>query len=192
MRKLFSRVLIPLYGSFRRVLFRFLSNAKMEGPVYFCQATQLVGKGKLVANGPVTIGVLPSPHFFSSYSYLEARGSESRIEIGEGTHVNNGFVAVAECSKIIIGRQCLIGTRVEIFDSDFHALSAADRITHKAHDTKDVIIGDHVFIGSNVRILKGVSIGNGAVIANGSIVTKAVPAGTVFGGVPAALIRKIV
>jgi len=191
LRKLLARVFIRLFGGVRRLIFCFLSQAKMEGPVYFFQATQLVGKGKLVANGSVTIGVLPSPHFFSSYSYLEARSSESRIEIGGGTHINNGFVAIAEHSTIKIGQACLIGTRVEVYDSDFHALSAKDRRQGKAHITRNVTIGDHVFIGSNVRIFKGVSIGDGAVIANGAIVTKDVPAHTLYGGIPAKMIRRL-
>jgi acetyltransferase-like isoleucine patch superfamily enzyme len=180
-----------LYCIWRRAFFRALSDSRMRGPVYFWQATQLVGKGKLIANGEVTIGFFPSPHFFSSYSYLEARNTESKIEIGAGTHINNGFVAIAERSTIKIGKGCLIGTRVEVYDSDFHALSVNDRKQGKAHNTRNVTIGDHVFIGSNVRIFKGVSIGDGAVIANGAIVTKDVPAHTLYGGVPAKLIRRL-
>jgi acetyltransferase-like isoleucine patch superfamily enzyme len=191
LRALISKVSIPLYGAFRRLFFRVLSSARIEGPVCFVQAAQIVGKGKLVANGKVMIGFFPSPHFFSSYCYLEARNSESKIEIGAGTHINNGFVAIAERSTIKIGKDCLVGTRVEMYDSDFHALSVNDRKQGKAHNTRNVTIGDHVFIGSNVRIFKGVSIGDGAVIANGAIVTKDVPAHTLYGGVPAKLIRRL-
>ncbi len=190
-RALITKVSIPIYGAFRRLLFNVLSSARFEGPVCFAQAAQIVGKGKLVASGKVTIGFFPSPHFFSSYSYLEARSSESKIEIGAGTHINNGFVAIAERSTIKIGKGCLIGTRVEVYDSDFHALSVNDRRQGKAHITRNVTIGDNVFIGSNVRIFKGVSIGNGAVIANGAIVTKDIPAFTLYGGIPAKLIRRL-
>lgn len=42
-----------------------------------------------------------------------------------------------------------------------------------------------MFIGARSTILPGVTIGNRAIIAAGSIVSKSVPAGEVWGGVPA-------
>lgn len=54
-----------------------------------------------------------------------------------------------------------------------------------------VKIGNKVWIGSNATILPGVTIGDGAIIAAGAVVTKDVDEKTVFGGVPAKLIKKI-
>ena len=39
-------------------------------------------------------------------------------------------------------------------------------------------------------MLQGVTIGDGAVVAAGAVVTKDIPAGEVWGGVPAKFIRK--
>ena len=52
-------------------------------------------------------------------------------------------------------------------------------------------IGKNVWIGANATVCKGVIIGDGAVIAAGAVVTTDVPEKTVYGGVPAKLIREI-
>jgi len=135
--------------------------------------------------------VFPSPLFFSTYAYLEARNVTATISIGSGTWINNNFCAVADHSSIVIGSRCRIGPNVEILDSDFHGLRVEDRGLSRAEWAKAVSIGDDVFIGSNAKILKGVTIGSGSIIASGSIVTKDVPAGVIAGGNPARVIKAI-
>jgi acetyltransferase-like isoleucine patch superfamily enzyme len=51
-------------------------------------------------------------------------------------------------------------------------------------------IGDNCFIGAHSMILPGVTIGNNSIVAAGSIVTKSIPTGEVWGGVPAKYIMK--
>lgn len=184
-----KRAVFRLYRKARVILFQLLSNQIPVGPLEKVQPVQVMGAGRVTALGPVSIGYFPSPHFFSTYGYLEARGKEARIEIGRNTKINNGFVAIAEKSSITIGQNCLIGTRVEIYDSDFHALSAEARRNGDRHEASPVRIGDNVFIGSNVRILKGVTIGDGCVIANNSLVVKDLPKNCLAAGTPALIIR---
>lgn len=186
-----KRAVFRLYRKARVILFQLLSNQTAVGPLDKVQAVQVMGAGRITALGPVSIGYFPSPHFFSTYGYLEARGKDARIEIGRNTKINNGFVAIAEKSSITIGQNCLIGTRVEIYDSDFHALSAEARRNGDRHEASPVRIGDNVFIGSNVRILKGVTIGDGCVIANSSLVTRDLPANSLASGIPATVIRNL-
>lgn len=186
-----NRLFFRLYRKARVILFQFLSNQTPIGPLEKVQAVQVMGAGRVTALGHVSIGYFPSPLFFSTYGYLEARERDARIEIGYNTKINNGFVAIAEKSSITIGENCLIGTRVEIYDSDFHALSPETRRNGDRHEASPVRIGNNVFIGSNVRILKGVTIGDGCVIANSSLVTRDLPANSIASGIPAAVIRSL-
>ena len=52
-------------------------------------------------------------------------------------------------------------------------------------------IGEHTFIGCGVTILPGIEIGKNCVIGAGSVVTKNVPDGSVWAGVPAKRICSI-
>lgn len=142
-------------------------------------------------SGQINIGVFPSPLFFFTYAYIEARNINSKISIGDGTWVNNNFTAIAEYTSITIGKRVLIGTGVEVYDSDFHGISIKDRGQTKADWAKPVVIEDDVFLGSNVRVLKGVTIGKGSVIANSSVVVKDIPSGVIAGGNPARVIKVI-
>ena len=46
-------------------------------------------------------------------------------------------------------------------------------------------IGSGCFIGANSTILPGVTVGNGSIVAAGAVVSRNIPAGEIWGGVPA-------
>lgn len=48
-----------------------------------------------------------------------------------------------------------------------------------------ITVGNNVFIGINSTILPGVTIGDNCIVGAGSLVTKNIPSGEVWGGVPA-------
>jgi acetyltransferase-like isoleucine patch superfamily enzyme len=192
LRRLLARLLVRVIQSPRVFVFRLLSNNRVHGnPVRF-QPVQFTGSGKIIFEDKVTIGYFPSPMFFSTYAYFDARKPSAEIMIGSDTLINNNFSAIADSSSIKIGRRCLIGTNVEIIDSDFHAIKFEDRGAGKPIKAEPVCIGNDVFIGSNVKILKGVSIGDGSVIANGAIVSNDIPSRAIAGGNPAKVIKMIV
>lgn len=175
-----------------RILFyRFFSSGRVVGRPICHQPLQITGRGMIEFLGKVNVGVFPSPIFFSSYAYIEARNDTARITIGDGTWINNGFSAIAEHCSIDIGERVLIGTNVEVFDSDFHGLRIDNRSRSENEWAKSVIIEDDVFLGSNVRVLKGVTIGKGSVVANSSVVVKDIPPGVIAGGNPARVIKVI-
>ncbi|WP_395061948.1 acyltransferase [Flavobacterium sp.] len=168
----------------------FLSDCKNSGgkPNRF-HPLLLSGTGKIMFGKNVQIGVISSPNYFSHYSYIEARGENSSVCIGNNVAINNAFSAIA-MSKITIDDNVLIGINCSIIDNDGHDLnpSRRDDINIKF---ANVHIEKNVFIGDNVTILKGVTIGENSVVGSGSIVTKSVVKNVVVAGNPAKIIRTL-
>ena len=87
---------------------------------------------------------------------------------------------------VSIGRHVTISNRVQFITHD-----GATWVFRARPDFQHVIkygritVHDNCFIGFGATILPGVSIGPDAVVAAGAVVAKNVPAGEVWGGVPA-------
>lgn len=90
------------------------------------------------------------------------RGSWRDTVIGDGTKIDN-LVHVAH--NVHIGKNCLIVAGSILGGS--------------------VNIEDGVWVGMGARINQRLTIGSGAFIGSGAVVTKDVPSGRVFAGVPA-------
>jgi len=191
MQHIFANLILKLIQSSRGIFYQMLSNASAKGLVKKNQPVLMLGRGVIEFEDEVKLGYFPSPFFFNGYIHIEARGADSLVKVGEGTHINNNFVAISEHVSIIIGKRCLFGTNVEIYDSDFHGLAVAYRGVSDPAQAKSVFIGDDVFVGSNVKIMKGAEIGVGSVIANGAVVIGKIPANVVAGGNPAKVLRVI-
>lgn len=181
-------LIIRCFAKYRVIKYKIFSLNRADGTFSHIQPVQIMGDGRVSIGKNTSIGYFPSPHFFSTYGYLEARHRGSEIKIGANTKINNGFVAIADRTSITIGENCLIGARVEIYDSDFHSLNHRERNTGATHTCARVEIESDVFIGSNVTILKGVTVGQGSVIGNGAVVVKDVPPKSISTGVPARVV----
>lgn len=108
------------------------------------------------------------------------------LKIGKNVFFNSG-VKIQDQGGVTIEDGALIGHNVVIATLD-HSLNP----NHRGNMIPAPIhIGKNVWIGANATICKGVTIGDGAVIAAGAVVTTDVPKNSVFGGVPAKLIKKI-
>lgn len=183
------RVLRKIYNKLRKIHYKLLSTNKNVVGIYkICQPTCFCGGGKIILN-KTQLGWQPSPYYYDGYIYLEARFSDSEINIGESL-INNNLTVISEHGIIKVGNYCMIGTNVEIINSDFHSIKPYERNSGK-HKSKNIIIGDNVWIGSNVKIMKGVHIGDGAIISNGSIVYDNVEENTIVRGNPAIFYKKI-
>lgn len=91
--------------------------------------------------------------------------------------------------QIRVGAGSLVGSGCRFIDHD-HSIASGKRIADQPCIGAPICIGADVWLGANVVVLKGVTIGEGAVIGAGSIVTKSVPAGEIWAGVPARYLRR--
>lgn len=185
-----KQLLVKTYRALRRIKYIFFSNNRnVEGKYFAHQPVLCNGKGKLVFGFNVNFGVVNSPFFYNSYTYLEARNKDAVICFGNNVHINNNFSAISE-KQISIGNNVLVGYNCQITDSDFHDLNKSNR-QQTDPSPAAVIVGNNVFIGNNVTILKGVAIGENTVVANGSVVTKSFPENVIVGGVPAKILKDL-
>jgi len=131
----------------------------------------------------------------SRYCNINESSISDFTYISENTNINNTF----------IGKYCSISSNVKIglgihpssiFVSThpiFYSIRKQSQISFVDeslfNETLPVTIGNDVWIGANVVILDGIVIGDGAIISAGAIVNKDVAAYSIYGGVPAKLIK---
>lgn len=98
-----------------------------------------------------------------------------RCEIGEGTELGYGGIAVVIHERSQIGRHVMISPCVTI-----GGRSGMFGVP---------VIEDDVFIGAGAKILGEVRIGRRAMVGANAVVLQSVPAGAIVAGVPARVIR---
>ena len=99
----------------------------------------------------------------------------SRCEIGEGSELGDGGLAVVIHERVRIGKNVMIGPCVTLGGrSGVHGVP---------------VVGDDVHIGTGAKLLGDIRIGNRAVIGANAVVLKSVPDDAVVAGVPARVIR---
>lgn len=108
------------------------------------------------------------------------------IVFGKNVFLNTGC-SFQDRGGITIGDGALIGMNVTIATLN-HGI---DLETRNTTFSSPVVIEKNVWIGSNATILPNVRIGENSIIAAGAVVTKDVPPNSIFGGVPAKLIKEI-
>lgn len=188
---MFRKLVKKYYQKLRIIIYKRLNNNKrVKGDFKKLQPVILLGNGSIFFGNNVNLGYFPSPFFYNGVIHLEARGESSSIIFGDNIFANNNLTIVCEGSRIEIGNKVLIGTNVEIIDSDFHGINPNERNSGN-HICKPVKIGRNVFIGSNVKILKGVTIGDNSIVANSAVVVSSFPSNVIIGGNPAIIIKNL-
>lgn len=121
------------------------------------------------------------------------------IKIGNGSTIHTGCrfyqpENISIGSDTSVGDRCFLDGRAKLSIGSHTSIASQVLIYNSEHDINDewfgaieqpVMIGNYVFVGPRAVILPGVNIGDGAVIAAGAVVSKDVPKGEIYGGVPA-------
>ena len=171
--------------------YQVLSTAtRVSGSPIRRQPLLLMGPGRIAIGAGVQFGWEKSQDFHTGYCHVEASTPASSIEIGDRAEINNNVFIKSEGPGIGIGADALLGSRIVIYDSDFHELHPARRRGGRPAMGR-VELGENVFIGDRVMILKGVAIGAHSVIGAGSVVTTSIPSGVIAVGNPARVVREL-
>lgn len=134
-----------------------------------------------------------------------------RLVLGKGIHLDHGVIVwlgdergtlqLAErvyvgpytflgtnSHRLQIGEDTMIGAHCYLITENHGMRRNGIPFQQQAYEGADVVIGRNVWLGCHVTVLPGVSIGENSIVGAGAVVTKSIPSGETWAGVPA---RKI-
>ena len=83
----------------------------------------------------------------------------------------------------------MFSTEINFQVGDGHRIY--DNAGVRTNETRDIIVGRHVWIGKRATLIKGAEVADGSVIAAGAYVTKAFQEpNVIIAGLPAKIIRR--
>ncbi len=114
---------------------------------------------------------------------------EGKIAIGEKTYIGPYSFLGTHRDALKIGRDCMIGAHGYLITANHGTEETKTPYREQGYVGADVILGNNVWLGCHVTVLPGVTVGDNAIIGAGAVVTKDVPSGETWGGVPARQIK---
>lgn len=153
--------------------------------------------------------VLRGPLFLGKGVKFERRRGLGRITVGRWVHLGDGTVLrchegtlaigdktvfgqhnTVNCHlDVSIGSECIVADWVYIGDFDHRTESTRVAIRRQGLIKSPVVIGSDVWLGVKSTVLRGSVIGEGCVVAANAVVRGELPAFTIAGGIPAAVIK---
>lgn len=114
---------------------------------------------------------------------------EGQLFLGERSYVGPNSFLGSHRHPLRVGPSCMIGAGCYLITAN-HATGNHDTpYAEQGYEGAPVSLGENVWLGCHVVVLPGVTIGDNAVIGAGAVVTKDVPTGETWAGVPARKIR---
>lgn len=116
-------------------------------------------------------------------------GTKGHIRLGEGVYIGP-YSYVGSCHQLNIGAHTLIGAQSYLITVNHRTDCPELPFAHQGFRGGDITIGRNVWLGCHVTVLPGITIGDNAVIGAGAVVTKDIPAGETWVGVPAQKLKQ--
>lgn len=115
--------------------------------------------------------------------------TKSTLVVGDRSVLSRG-VAVHATAGVEMGADCGIGERASLIDSDHELDGSGGAFLQAPLRAEPIVLGRGVAISAGCVLLKGTRMGDGAALAANAVISGAeVPAGGLFGGVPARPLR---
>lgn len=113
------------------------------------------------------------------------------VSIGKNVRFLGKVNFGSEPYLIEIGDKCTFSGNVCFMNHDGGVSVINNYYDVKVDKIRPIKVGNNCFFGKNSTILAGVEIGNNCIIGYGAVVTKNIPSGEVWGGIPAHFICTI-
>ena len=129
-----------------------------------------------------------------NYAELWIEDNDNRLQIEDGSSADGKkqapvHMAVIEGTRIILGKDCMLSSGIEIRTGDSHSI--VNNEGERINPSKEIVVGNHVWIGMRAMLLKGSRIADDCIVGAGSIVTGSFDeAGCALAGNPAKVLRK--
>lgn len=185
-----------LFFRFKKPKYFFLgtkSNIVGIEKIKFCKSITIGNSVKISSIG--SYGFEFGKNFtIRDYSIIDSFGSirreSGKLLVGDNVGISE-FCYFAIRGNISIGDNVIFGPGVKIFTEN-HSFKLSDKLFRLQSEIRnDIKIGNNVWIGSNSIILPGVTIEDNVVIAAGSVVNKNIKRDSLYGGIPAKLIKNL-
>lgn len=108
----------------------------------------------------------------------------SNLHLGQYTVVSKGCV-ISTPGGVWVEDRAQIGYGTMLLTANHRIPPLPESIRWSGHDSGPIRVGADAWVGANCVVLPNVVIGAGSVIAAGAVVTRDVPPGEIWGGVPA-------
>lgn len=126
--------------------------------------------------------------YFNPIKYARKKG----VKIGEKCRIVESPKWGSEPWLIEIGNHVEISFQCAFITHDGATWTFRDKDRYKnVIRFSRIRIGDNSSIGARTIIMPGVTIGNDVIVGAGSLVTKSIPSGEIWGGVPAKYITSV-